>query len=213
MNSCLWSSLRLENKSQKISAIFLISIFLILRLGLETFWRSVSEYYSYLFEVIFVLTTYFCYRKNIRIWKNITLKDFLISSGALISGFLVYKMAGPFGLIIPFDFHSLITLFFLLVVAPLLEELLFRMALWESLKAIYSKDWFLIATTTILFSVGHLLSYWFVPSEFKTFVLYQSIYVIFLSFALGWQRLKTNSLSVPILIHFMFNLGFALASF
>lgn len=202
----------MENKLQKMTAISLIAIYLILRMGLETFWRSASEYYSYFFEVIFVLVTYLIWRKNIRIWKKIDLSDFIFSCIALASGFLIYKMASPIGLIVPFDFQSKLTLFFLLIVAPLLEEFLFRMALWESLKIIYNKKWFLIGTTTILFSIGHLLSYWFVPSEFKTFVVYQSIYVIFLAIALGWQRSKTNSLSVPILIHFMFNLGFALAS-
>ncbi len=205
-----WNLFSLETKPGKITAIILLVVFIFVRILLETIWRSLSEYYSYFFELFFIALTFFIYRKRITVWKKLRLKDWLIALLSLASGLVIYKLASPLGLIVPFDFKARETLFFLLIVAPLLEEALFRGALWETLKGFSSRGWFLIIGSTFLFSIGHLASFWFVPEEFKSFVLYQATYVIFLALVLGRQRLKTNSLSVPVVIHFVFNLGFYL---
>ena len=56
------------------------------------------------------------------------------------------------------------------------------------------------------------MALWTVPEQFRSFVLYQTLYVIILGLAAGWQRLRQNSILAGILLHFSFNLGFYIAS-
>ncbi|MFA6236499.1 MAG: CPBP family intramembrane glutamic endopeptidase [Bacteriovorax sp.] len=197
---------------KKLTAGILLIGFLLLKVLEETTWKSFSPYYSYLLELLFIFIVHYVFKDNIRLWKNFDKSDWGMSLVALLAGLLVCKLTPSLGLIIPFDFSSIETLLFLLIVAPVLEEFLFRMALWETLKTFWDNGWFLIAATSSLFSLGHFSAYWFVPDEFKNFVLYQSVYVIFLAILLGRQRLKTNSLNVPVMMHFGFNLGFYLGN-
>lgn len=206
------SSSLISVSNKKIPAILLLTFYLVLRVAFENLWRSISWYYSYLFEIIFVLIAYFNYRGEFTFKKVLDQKDALSAFLAFISGVLIFKASGLMGISIPFDFTSFETVFFLLIVAPVLEELIFRMALWESLRRLVENKWAIISGSTLLFSLGHLMAFWFVPDEFKNFVLYQSVYVILLSQALGWLRFKTNSITTPMLVHFAFNFGFFLGT-
>jgi membrane protease YdiL (CAAX protease family) len=189
-------------------------IFLIIYLGLrylpETWWRGISVYYSYVFELFFVLLVarFFRSKNGFRLSVlKIELPVFLVS---LLSGFLVNRLAGYSGIVIPFDLKSSGLLVMLLLIAPVLEELIFRYALWRLLDVINNNRIFLVLSTTFLFSLGHLISLFYVPEEFKVFVVYQFLYVILLGLFCGWRRQVSGTVVTAIFIHFFFNLGFYL---
>lgn len=199
-------------KNKKI-AFGLLAVFVIFRMGLDfVVWRKISVYASYLFEAMFVSVAWYLYRDRIRMvafQKAQVLTDLLLPLGA---GFVIYRLA-VFSLIpIPFDLTGWETIFLLTLFGPVLEELIFRMGLWEPMADLFADRAFLLVTSTVLFSIGHLLSLWVVPQELRSFVLYQSLYVILLGLGTGWRRLASSSLIAPILVHMSFNIGFFLAS-
>ena len=175
------------------------------------FWNHFSIYYSYGFEVLFVTLSYLFF-KSTTLWKKTTSRFLFNLLASLGMGIVTHHTAKYFNLIVPFDFSSLETVILLLFVAPILEEAIFRMAIWDAFSQFTDKKWKLIFITSFLFMAGHASAYWIVPAEYKGFVLYQSAYVFLLGLFLGQFRFKTSSLNAPILIHFSFNLGFLLSA-
>ena len=149
----------------KTLALFFLAFYFAIKFGLDSYWRTISEYYSYAFELVFVGVVYFVYRQ-----------------------FVQFRISCK-------------------------EELVFRLALWEPLKALLPSKNFVLVTSALLFSVGHLIALWAVPAEYKAFVLVQTFYVILLGLGAGYRKLKTESVLSAILVHFGFNLGFYLVSF
>jgi membrane protease YdiL (CAAX protease family) len=86
------------------------------------------------------------------------------------------------------------------------------MALWQSLVVLVRNQWFVLGITTLLFAAGHFAAYWFVPNQFRSFVIYQTVYVTLLGAATGWRRFRTDCVSSAIFVHFGFNFGFYLAA-
>jgi membrane protease YdiL (CAAX protease family) len=199
-----------EKNSKIVGALFII-VYLVFRMAMETFWQHYF-YFSYGFEVIFVALAFWVYRKNFSFNRKFDQYDSLSVFLGFVAGFLTYKSANSLNLIVPFDFTALQTILFLLVVAPILEELIFRMALWEAFASLWNNIWFVIATTSFLFALGHFTAYWFVPNELKPFVYFQTTYVFMLAIALGWQRQRKNNLASAMALHFLFNLGFYFGS-
>ena len=87
------------------------------------------------------------------------------------------------------------------------------MALWESLGELLKKSSLVIIGTTLLFSLGHLMSFYAVPLGYKPFILIQTLYVILLGLGAGYARLITGSVTAAMVVHFCFNFGFFLAFF
>ena len=198
--------------SNKSVSTLIILFYIFFRIVLDSYWRQVSIYWSYGFELIFAIAVGFYFKSNIQFFKfqkNQVLFDMIFP---LFFGMSLHKLANMAEVIVPFDLKSTELLIMLLIIAPILEELIFRMALWEPLKELTSNKTVLIVFTSLLFSVGHFIAFFSVPKEFKIFVLYQTQYVILLSLAIGWRRLKTNALSTAVIFHFFFNFGFYLAS-
>ncbi|MBS1960232.1 MAG: CPBP family intramembrane metalloprotease [Bdellovibrionales bacterium] len=140
---------------------------------------------------------------------------------SLLMGTLTFKMASWIGLSIPFDHlefgnpahHVMIAL--LLVVGSIIEELLYRQALWFSLEAMTDRwprvvAWAPLVVTALLFSIGHLEAYSTVPPEYKSFVLFQTGYT--LALGLWWGRIyqEGRSVGLTILLHMGYNFGFLL---
>lgn len=200
-------------QKKMLMPLSLLVFFIVFRLGLDfIFWRNISVYASYAFECVFVGLVWFLYRDQIKLFKfyfKQLISDFLIP---ILSGFAIYKLAVYSLIPIPFDLKSLETIILLTTFGPILEELIFRMALWEPLKNIFTKTSHVIILSTILFAVGHLQALWFVPESLRSFVIYQTLYVIILGLGAGWRRSESQSLFAPILLHISFNFGFYLAS-
>lgn len=195
------------------AGILLVAAYVLLRMVADPlFWREISAYYSYAFEIAFVLVAAYVFWDRVRIGKPCTRRDAVSSAVALGLGFLAYRGAGWVGIQIPFDFSSLEVVFLLLVLAPLLEEAVFRLALWEAISATCARPWVVLLATTLLFSGGHFAAYGFVPEEYRSFVLYQAAYVVLLGLGAGWRRLESGAVGPAIAVHFCFNLGFLVAS-
>lgn len=194
-------------------AFGLLAIYFITQYGLGNIvWKNISEYYLYTFELFFVFLTILFLKSKITWFGKLSIYEIKSIPLAGLFGLLVYKTAISFGLPVPFDFSSLEILMQLLVVAPILEELLFRLSLWNCIEAFSSKPKILVGFSTLLFSLGHFAAYFYVPVEFKNFVIYQTVYVIFLSIWVSMSKLKTHKMQTPILIHFIFNIGFYLGT-
>ncbi len=193
--------------------ITLALIYLVVRFGFTQTLDSLGTYASYIFEVECVVIALILQRKNILEWlafkgnftRNLPL--------ALASGFAIFKLAQIFGIVIPFDLRSREIIFFLLAVAPILEELLFRFLLWKPIQILTRRPVMALLGTSLLFSYSHLHAIWFVPEEFHRFVVFQTVYTLFLAFVCGHSVYKHRSLSGAMALHFAFNLGFFLASF
>ena len=197
----------------KALSVLIVAFYTVFRIIADPIvWQNVSEYYSYAFDVAFVGIVYFLFRREIQFSKRPTAFDALFSFLMLISGYLIFKAAVLFQIPIPFDFSSGETLLLLLLLGPLLEELIFRMALWQALKNICANKCFVIGVTSLLFAAAHFAPYWAVPEQFQSFIIYQTIYVMFLGLAVGVRRSISQGVLPAVIMHIGFNLGFCLAS-
>ena len=197
----------MQLKKSKLFAVGLFLVYFVLRILFDDRWREISPYYSYLFEAGIIGAAIFVYQKRTAFkWPNL---QNLVTFGcvALVAGFGAHDTAGVFGILIPFNLEGFETLFLLLILAPVLEELLFRFALWEPLELFTKSGVVIVALTTLFFVSGHLMSYSYVPDEFKSFIVYQAMYVTLLGIGAGFARLKYG-MPTAILVHFFFNLGF-----
>lgn len=131
-------------------------------------------------------------------------------AGFLAAGAGAYAGAGALGLAVPFDLSSAETLLMLLALGPLLEEVLFRQALWLPIERATGSANAALVGTTVLFVAGHAIAWLSVPPEYRPFVAYQSAYVALLGAALGLTMLRTRSLALTCAQHALFNLGFFL---
>lgn len=200
-----------------IIAFLILVIYLSIKFLYTQQLDSLGAYAGYVFEFLFVIIVGFYYRKRLNFKCDLS-KELKVSFlPALVAGCLVFLLANPLQIPIPFDLNSGETILFLLFVGPILEEFIFRMALWHPIADI-SKKWNVqgasaaLVVTSLLFSYAHFHSYWFVPEQFYPFIYYQTAYVIPLAFYCGYRMLKTGSLVSPIAVHMGFNLGFFIGS-
>lgn len=201
-----------RTKLQLIGWYILACLYLVVRFSFTRQLDALGNYGSYIFEVACVSIAFALFGK-----KNFfSLKDIkLARSGALISlgaGFGVFKAASILNLSLPFDFKGPETLLFLLVVAPILEEAIFRFLVWHPLQYISQRPLVTLIITSLIFSYSHLHAIWFVPPEIHKFILYQTLYTFLLGLACGYYIYRYSALGSAVLIHFAFNLGFYLAS-
>lgn len=202
-----------ERRRDNLVGVILVVAYVVLRLVADPFfWRNISEFYSYAFEMGFVGIAWFIFRKQVNLLRNLTKVDGVALLVAIFSGFLVFRAAGWMHVPIPFDLSAALTIVMLLIVAPILEELIFRMALWQALGSFIEAGWIVLLATTVLFAAGHFAAYWFVPQQFQGFVMYQTFYVVLLGIAAGWRRLQSGSVVAAVIVHFGFNLGFFAAA-
>lgn len=191
--------------------LILLILYLIFRFVFASFIDSFGNYSSYIFELLLVLISILvnwnAFTKNLY-WSKFNLIATLVF---LFSGFFIYKIAAHQEIIIPFNLTGIETIFFLLVVAPILEEFIFRFFSWEALNFFKTPNITLL-TTSLLFSYSHFHPIWNTSDAIHSFIIYQSIYTFFLGLACGFMRMKHHSLIGAIMIHFSFNLGFFLAS-
>lgn len=131
---------------------------------------------------------------------------------SLVAGGAIYRFAEAKGIAIPFDLSSREAVVFLILVAPVLEEAIFRYFLWKPIELLTNRTIALLITT-LLFSYSHFHAYWFYPSEIHPFIFYQSAYTLGVGLAAGYFVWRYNAIWGAILVHFAFNIGFYLAHF
>lgn len=196
---------------KKCFSITILFVYLIIRFFFTHWLDSLGEYTTYYLESILAVVSVILYFNIFKTSWRINKSIFIFSLFALVSGFLIYKMAiVALQITIPFNLKSTETILFLLIIAPILEEMIFRFSIWQPLEYIHS--WFAYLGTSLLFAYSHFHAYWFIPEEFHKFVFYQTAYTLLLGLICGYFIKKYSSLSEAILIHFSFNFGFYLCS-
>lgn len=197
-----------------IISIFAFTFFVVTRILLDSLWEQYSVYYSYSYEALFIVVTFWLLRK-----KNINFK-FKFTTSLLIKSVLMFllgvatlKLATHSGFTIPFDLSNKEVIFLLLIIGPILEELIFRFALWEWFDNFVKNQEIQIWMSTFLFSISHFMAIFMISPDLRPFVLLQSFYVIVLGTVLSKVRQESNSFLPSILVHFAFNLGFLIGNF
>ncbi len=188
----------------------LLAIYLIVRFFCTRWLDSLGGYTSYYFEIFLVVVSSGLLWSQLKAMFKLSKSQYALTAGALFAGYVVFKGTGALQVTVPFDMTNNELKFFLLLVAPILEEFIFRFFSWQPIQQI-NKGVALIATS-LLFSYSHFHSFWFVPVEYQGFIFYQTAYTLVLGLACGYSVWRYNSLLGAILIHFGFNLGFFLGS-
>jgi membrane protease YdiL (CAAX protease family) len=163
----------------------------------------------YLFEIIFitVVSILFKIHLNFRLQKirGIVIKLLLTLALAAISlGVIKY-----FNFETPFK-HLDNYILQLIVLAPIIEELIYRHVLFGLLAKKKIDNQNHLFFNSMLFSFSHAIAFFSLPSVFYPFIFLQ----LFYTFVLGWiitkSRIDHVGIQVPILLHFVFNLLFLL---
>lgn len=193
-------------------ALLILLTYIALSLVLSPWLDSFNEYASYITESAFVFAVGFYYRNRLRF--SFQLSRELIHSllPGFIAGFVFSLGLKPLGLIAPFDLESASAILLLILIGPILEEAIFRMALWEPLLDLTRSKPAALVITTVLFAYAHLHAIWFTPPEIHSFIFYQTAYVTVLGGLCGLRKIASSSLSAPILTHITFNTAFYLAT-
>jgi membrane protease YdiL (CAAX protease family) len=195
-----------------LSSLLFLLAYIIPRFVAPQSLRFLGPYGSYIYEFFFFVVTALWYRKRFKLFDRAdrTLALHLLFS--IFGGFAVYKLAVTMGLAIPFDLKDDETLLFLLLVGPVVEELIFRQALWWPAQDLAKTKWLPLAVTSVLFAFGHFHAYFFVSATIKPFVVYQTVYALFIAVWWGWALMRWRGLMAPLSLHMVFNAGFYLAS-
>lgn len=125
-----------------------------------------------------------------------------------VAGALVALVSDLRGIQVPFQIEDSMTRLQLLAVAPVLEELLFRGLFWRAFEKLGASPRMVAVAVSVMFSLAHLEAYGRVDSAGQGFVVYQTLYVILLSAACGFLRIRSGRVTLPVVAHFLFNLGF-----
>ena len=194
--------------------LFLGLLYLILRFGFTQWFDEQSVYAIYYIEAIFVFIAILLNQTWIKehLIIHLSYSKFFTFIGSMLAGLGIFGIAKIIDTPIPFDFNNPELIIFLLLIGPILEEFIFRFFLWLSIKSIIKNILLQYFISASLFSYAHFHSYWFVESEFHTFIIFQTTYTFFLGLICSYVVQKWKSLPYAILIHILFNFGFYIAS-
>ena len=202
--------LRLHGAMALVPAALIFSFYFLSRAFL--FDRIDSHYWfaSYLFELLFVAGIWALYRK--RVWFNFIPDRTVVRDGVIVFfvGFFIFLGISSFDVPVPIPLEDGKAVFLLLTVSPMLEEGIFRLALWFPLLVIFEKrnPAIIIAVSSLLFALSHLPAARYVPEEYVSFVVIQTFYTLGLGSICAYWMYRTSSLMYPMFFHFLFNLGF-----
>jgi CAAX amino terminal protease family. len=188
-------------------------IFFILRYVCDDQIASLHEFASYAFEIIFILIMGFFLKDEFSLKPAMSKKAWGFGLLSLFAGYCIFKAAIYGEILIPFEFDSLLTVFLLLIAAPVLEELLFRFVFIGANSKLIKNRIVLVLLSATVFSLAHFNALRYVPELVEGFVIYQGIYTFFLGAACALVYVRTErKILNAIGVHFLFNLGFFLAS-
>lgn len=169
-----------------------------------------GDYASYIFEGVFAAVVMLFYRKQ---WHGRFIPREALRNGAwgLAGGAALIAVVRLAHIWVPFAFRDLETILGLLLIGPLLEEALFRQALFWPARALFARPVLVIVFSALMFSAGHLYGILSLPAEYRPFVIFQAGYTFLLGIWWGHLELRTRSYWATVAPHFGLNLGFLLA--
>ncbi len=165
---------------------------------------------SYVFDVIFCLAIFLGFKRKDYIGKINILGLLLQLLVVVLLACLFVYISFEMKLNAPFKYvdHLLLQI---LILAPIIEEAVFRGAFIEFAEKLKLNFIVSISINSVLFSLSHLPAIWNLPNEFHSFIGFQLFYTVILGGICTYSRLKTKGLISPILLHFCFNLVFYIA--
>jgi len=205
----------METSSRKNIILFAAAwIFFFARYILDFYLADLGEFASYAFEVSFVVIMGFFLRDEFNFKVDFSKKVWIALLLTLIAGYTIFKAAIYGGILIPFEFDSWLTVFLLLIVAPILEELLFRFVFMNANSKVIKNKFIVVLLSAVVFSLAHFNALRYVPEVVRGFVIYQGLYTLVLGAvtAMVYYVLTEKRILAAIGVHFLFNLGFYLAS-
>lgn len=194
---------------------FLLFLFFVGRLGLDAvLWSQLPPYYSYGFEILLVGLAAWIFCKEFKSSLRFPLTKYVGVAALLFFafGWITSQVMGQLGLHFPLNFRDLEIAIIAFLIAPVLEELLFRFVLWESFRKFAVPARGVIVLTAVGFSFSHFLSYFQLTDIFRQVILFQTAYTFVLGIFLGLVRSRTGSVVSSMGMHLLFNLGFAATS-
>jgi membrane protease YdiL (CAAX protease family) len=192
--------------------MFLAIFYLIVRFGFTRQLDQMGAYTSYIFEIMLTLVAVFFSRTELKTMFSIPKGALASIPLSFLAGFFIFEIAVIQEIRIPFNLGGTETVIFLLLVAPILEEFIFRFFLYEPVHRLAKSSVVPWIFTTVIFSYSHLHAIWFVPEAIHQFIIYQTIYTLGLGLACGFFVFRYRSLGCAIIVHFLFNLGFYVGS-
>lgn len=207
---------------RKVLSLALVILYGVFAYVYDQSLNDLWPYTTLLMEAVFVSLVAWVFRERWVLgaeWKARTFnrRTALAAPMTLLAGLFMYAFATWRGIVVPFEFSKVTTFVMLLLVAPVMEELVFRGALWELFAEFFgapkAKVWLPLVATTAMFAFSHFyVIWWDLPPEIRTFVYYQTACVILLGWYLGLERRRTGNLIAPVIAHFSFNVGFVLGA-
>ena len=165
---------------------------------------------SYFFDVIFCVVIFLFFKRRDFLGR-IKLSTFFIQGISLIVFAVIFiNISFWLNLNVPFKYvdHLVIQI---LVLAPIIEECVFRGAFIEFSEKLKMNKEMTIVSNSLFFSLSHLPAIWNLPKEFHSFIGLQLFYTLILGAVCTSSRLKTKGVVAPIILHFIFNLVFYIA--
>lgn len=184
-----------------------LGIYIVLRFCFSARLEAWCSWSMYLIETVFVIWSLYYYRDRLKNFLNFPRQLLWIPIVAFFAGLFSAYGVTVIGLPVPFDVTAPEGIFLLLIIAPVLEELIFRFFLWMPFEKRFKAHW-AWSFTTLLFSYAHWHAVWNVPVEWHGFLAYQTLYTLMLGLGCGAMMYTFRSLGGAILVHFAFNLGF-----
>tara|TARA_B100001248_G_scaffold262262_1_gene257060 strand:+ start:570 stop:1160 length:591 start_codon:yes stop_codon:yes gene_type:complete len=187
-----------------ILAYFTYSYFL--HSHLESYWA----YSSYLIDILFVIgfALIFHIRPHFRIaysWQHLL----AIALGALLC-FVIFFTPSIQSPMIMDQWQSILLL---CLFGPLLEELLYRFMLMESLLRLQFSKKIVVLVSALAFAASHLKAYGLVSPNYETFILFQGAYTFMLGLWWANEYCKTRNLYHVTILHILFNFGYWLTTY
>jgi membrane protease YdiL (CAAX protease family) len=162
---------------------------------------------SYIFDIIFV-TVILAILKKRNLVGRLDIKGFSVRLLATLSiAILCVGLTKIIPLNAPFKYIEFLFIQ-ILILAPIIEELVFRAAIFEICENAKLNKQVTVLFNAILFSISHIPALWFLPVEFHSFIGFQLFYTLILGWVCAKSRLKTGGVVEPMLLHFVFNLVF-----
>ena len=166
---------------------------------------------SYIFDIFFAISILAISEKKNFIGqiipRNLVIRLVLTLGVALLAITILYLSET---LVAPFK-HVDYLFLQILILAPIIEEIVFRGALYELLKNAGVKIWVNNLINSILFSLSHFAALYILPEEFHAFIYFQLKYTFVLGHLCAKSRERTHGVVEPIILHFVFNLVFYIA--
>jgi membrane protease YdiL (CAAX protease family) len=165
---------------------------------------------SYFFDVIFCLFIFLIFKRR-NFLGFIRPSSFIIQAVSLIIFAAIFiNISFWLKLNVPFKYVDNLIIQ-LLILAPIIEECVFRGAFIEFSEKLKMNKEMTIVSNSLFFSLSHLPAIWNLPKEFHSFIGLQLFYTLILGAICTSSRLKTKGIIAPILLHFIFNAVFYIA--